>query len=366
MNKITIIFACLLISSIGWSQSLTSAAGTAVSQAPGSRTWSTVTNATGNPNGTSTTAGVINPGNPNSEVLTLTNFNFAALPSSITIQGISVSVTRSSTGGTARDLIVELIKGGTIQPVDNKANTTNWPVALTAITYGNSTDLWLNTWTRADIVAANFGVAISVQRNGSNTTASIDAVTITVNYLVITPIILTSFDILKLGNGHVDISFSTSSEEKIKWFVIQRSADGQDFTDLFTLEPKGGENMQQHYRVTDPFPLPGISYYRLKEIDIDDQSYFFNTRTLQNSGPVSKLRAFFAGGSIRVNINKFPGNYTLSLFDMNGVLLNTRNLKLTNQAYHMEIIPPEHRTGIYLVNLKGNAINETVRVYIDH
>jgi hypothetical protein len=367
MKKVywSILLACLVTTAMG--QTLTSPAGTAVSQLPGNRVWNNVANATGNVNATTSTSGILNNGNPNTRVLALTNFNFAALPANITIDGITATVTRSSTGGTALDVIIELIKGGAIQTAANRANAIAWPAALTAVNYGGATDLWNNTWTRADIAAANFGIAISATRNGANTTAAIDAVTITVHYTVVTPIILTRFDVIKTGNGQASISFTTSSEEKVKWLIIERSPDGQHFSDFITLSPRGALNTEQHYQLTDPSPLPGISYYRLKEIDIDGKQYYYDTRVLNNMVAGKSLRAFENNGKILIKISHRPGNYSLSLFDLNGIMLMSQNININSQLFQLSINSPTKRSGIYLLHLNGpDGVNETTRVYISH
>ena len=367
MKKTSLTVALLFIISISWSQSLTVPAGTAVSQAPGNRAWTNTTNATGNADGNSSTVfPQLTNGNPNTQVLALTNYNFAALPANITILGIEATVTRnSSVANGVLDVNVQLIKGGTIQTAADRANTTTWPLALTAVTYGGAADLWNNTWTRADIVAANFGIAISATRNGVNTIAGIDAVTITVYYNLVTPILLTSFDVQKTNNGQASIQFITASEDNVNSFIIQRSPDGRQFSDRFTLFPKGTLNTQQLYQVTDQSPLPGTSYYRLKEIDNDGKVYYFTIRQFNNSITTQVFNATFYNGRLVLNINSLPGHYTLSIYDQGGTLINTRGFQVTNQGLRLSFAPEIHHPGIYFVNLKGDrGINETTRVFM--
>ncbi len=364
MLKSFCLLVVLLITINTLGQTLTSPAGTAVSQLPGNRAWNNVARATGNANGTTSTAGILNNGNPNTRVLALTNFNFAALPANITIDGILATVTRSSTGGTARDINIELIKGGVIQNAANRANALNWPAALTAVNYGGATDLWNNTWTRADIVAANFGIAVSAQRNGANTTAAIDAVTITIYYTVVTPISLTNFEVKKTGTSAL-ISFTTNSEEKVKWLIIERSPNGQQFSDLITITPRGAVNTVSHYQLNDPSPLPGISYYRLKEIDVDGKLYYYDTRILNNEGISNSFRAYQANGKIVVSISHKPGNYYLSLFDQNGTILTRQHIEIGTRSSLVMITPPIKQSGIYILNLAGpNGVNATSRIYL--
>lgn len=118
--------------------------------------------------------------------LVVTQFGFS-VPSGATINGIVVEIERSenSPNANAVDVIIAIVKGGTIGST-NKASATEWPTTDTYATYGGSTDLWGETWTSTDINATNFGVAISSKHNrvspkGSGI-AQIDHVRITVYY----------------------------------------------------------------------------------------------------------------------------------------------------------------------------------------
>ncbi|MBL0102494.1 MAG: HYR domain-containing protein [Bacteroidetes bacterium] len=108
-----------------------------------------------------------------------------AIPSTATINGITVVVNRQSSSATnLRDNIVSLVKGGTIQATNRAVTGTNWGTTMATATYGSTSDLWGSTWTPADINASNFGVVFSASNlsTGGTRTATIDYIQVTVTY----------------------------------------------------------------------------------------------------------------------------------------------------------------------------------------
>lgn len=115
-----------------------------------------------------------------SQYLKATNFGFS-LPPAAKVEGITVTVEKSSAGGTVFDASVRIVKGGTVTGAERKEPPTNfWPMTDVVVTYGGSSDLWGESWTAAQINAAGFGVAVA--GGDSFDSAAIDHITITVTY----------------------------------------------------------------------------------------------------------------------------------------------------------------------------------------
>lgn len=106
--------------------------------------------------------------------LQATGFNYQ-IPADQQIDGIVVECDAKSTLG-GDTVLCRIIKGGSVSAT-SRSNT--WEVAQAQVSYGGSTDLWGETWTPADINAANFGVSVR-QESGLTATLSCDAVRITV------------------------------------------------------------------------------------------------------------------------------------------------------------------------------------------
>lgn len=163
------------------------------------------------------------------------------------------------------DHSVRLMKGGVIGGTD-LASSAAWPTSDAYATYGGSTTLWGLTWTHADINASNFGAAVAA--NVQNGTARIDHMRITVWHYSTLPVELVRFDAEAEGRT-VRLGWHTASESGNDHFIVQRSPDGMRFEDVARI-PGAGDSQESHtYAARDPQPYPGISYYRLAQVDHD-------------------------------------------------------------------------------------------------
>ncbi len=117
------------------------------------------------------------------QYLHATNFGFS-LEDGAVIDGAEVRIGRlRGAGGEVKDLLVQLIKGGTRQGNDRADTGIDWPASDTNKDYGGAADLWGLALSKSDVEASSFGVAIRAQHSsGGSATAAIDTVWINVHY----------------------------------------------------------------------------------------------------------------------------------------------------------------------------------------
>lgn len=121
--------------------------------------------------------------NEMSNYLVCSGYGFS-IPAGSTIDGITVTINRgASQAGCCQDASVRIVQNGAIGATD-RSNAANWPPAAGAQTYGSAADLWGNTWTVANINAANFGLALSATGNNGNglPLLTVNSISITVTY----------------------------------------------------------------------------------------------------------------------------------------------------------------------------------------
>ncbi len=98
------------------------------------------------------------------------------------------------------------------------------------------------------------------------------------------PVKLMSFTGNRTGSVN-QLNWSTAMEQNFKGFVIERSADGLTWTTIGytgSLAPDGYSNNKLDYTYTDRAPLSGDNYYRLKQMDKDDQYSYTHIVMLSN------------------------------------------------------------------------------------
>ena len=83
------------------------------------------------------------------------------------------------------------------------------------------------------------------------------------------PIELLSFGLLKLKNGSVKIRWETLSETNNDFFTLQRSKNAEVWEELRDIPGAGDSQEILKYEALDYQPIPGTSYYRLKQTDFN-------------------------------------------------------------------------------------------------
>ncbi|MBL7925031.1 MAG: T9SS type A sorting domain-containing protein [Bacteroidia bacterium] len=96
------------------------------------------------------------------------------------------------------------------------------------------------------------------------------------------PIKLLQFDVKAIGSA-VDINWSTAEEKNNDFFSIERSSDGAVFDKIEEIDGAGNSSSILRYRTMDHNPLPGTSYYRLKQTDFDGR-YSYSPVRVVNRG----------------------------------------------------------------------------------
>src|SRR6185437_1405502 len=87
----------------------------------------------------------------------------------------------------------------------------------------------------------------------------------------------------KLENKEVALTWATASEINNDYFTIERSADGIHFESIMTKQGAGNSEVVNNYTAFDEQPLPGTSYYRLKQTDYNGASETFNMVSVNNT-----------------------------------------------------------------------------------
>ncbi|MBX9853621.1 MAG: T9SS type A sorting domain-containing protein, partial [Cytophagaceae bacterium] len=82
------------------------------------------------------------------------------------------------------------------------------------------------------------------------------------------PVTLLLFDAIIIAEK-VKLVWSTSWEKNNAYFIVERSANGNNFSEVAYVQGNGSSNTIINYNSWDSNPLSGISYYRLKQVDFD-------------------------------------------------------------------------------------------------
>lgn len=67
----------------------------------------------------------------------------------------------------------------------------------------------------------------------------------------------------------VEVRWDLAFEQDVQQYVVERSADGRNFSSIATVASKGNSNVPVNYSLIDVKPLGGSSYYRIRSVEKD-------------------------------------------------------------------------------------------------
>jgi hypothetical protein len=97
---------------------------------------------------------------------------------------------------------------------------------------------------------------------------------------ITTPVELLSFDAQKVSDNTASLKWTTASEKNSAYFSVEKSVDGQDFSEIGTVNAQGNSSNLFTYELEDR-QFNSSSYYRLKMTDKDGSYKYSRTTVLK-------------------------------------------------------------------------------------
>ena len=139
------------------------------------------------------------------------------------------------------------------------------------------------------------------------------------------PVILLSFVATRASKRFVDLDWQTATEDNDKGFGVERRLDDESaFSDIGfvpSLAPGGTSASPLTYNYTDTNSYSGISYYRLKQEDLDDHFVYTVIKAVSgsgNSGVVVSLYPNPGHGQFTLRVDGTDQAYSATITDILG------------------------------------------------
>jgi|GEM_PF-4643823 len=95
-------------------------------------------------------------------------------------------------------------------------------------------------------------------------------------------------------NSAVNLNWATAAEKDNDYFTIERSTDGITFTEFTRIKGAGNSTGLLTYQHTDANPMDGLSYYRLKQTDLDGKFSYSQVKSVNTgTGTTSRTVSIF-------------------------------------------------------------------------
>ncbi|MFN7116102.1 MAG: T9SS type A sorting domain-containing protein [Saprospiraceae bacterium] len=203
------------------------------------------------------------------------------------------------------------------------------------------------TYTATDMAPNNFA-SIMLQGNLFNGTL---------------PITLTSFTGEQVENT-IALKWATATEKDNAYMTIERSPDGRHFTALKRIAGHGTTHTPQFYNWNDPAPLPGMNYYRLRQVDFDGRHEYHPIIAVEFTAknPSGSIRLYPTEVQHHLNLvldAPLQEEATLRISDLAGRMLHQQQLSAGSHQAALAVsgLAPGH----YCITLQTGSHLATAR-----
>ena len=165
------------------------------------------------------------------------------------------------------------------------------------------------------------------------------------NSLAALPVSWTKFT-GSLSNKDILLQWNTAIEQNTKSFIIQHSVDGNSWTNLATMAAAGNSSIEREYKYLHVNPTPGVNYYRIKQIDLDQNSSISKVVIVQTRKVQAGFEAFpnpVTGRTINVELKEAA---EIIIYNNLGNIIVRKSLSSGRHRLQIPIVP----AGLYHIS----------------
>ena len=213
-------------------------------------------------------------------------------------------------------------------------------------------------------VANSFSIGTHAQVNSNSNTYSYIAFGNGVGL----PISLVYFDAKPTNQSTVDVTWRTESEINNAFFTVERSANGNNFEEVARVSGAGNSSKSINYKTTDYSPLPGTSYYRLKQTDFDGTFTYSRIVAVQMQKQSSLTISPNPAGQDGIRIHLSESNesrLSIQITDALGKVVYINYLDKKDGEFTTRINTSWLSSGVYFITVSGGATLEAQKLIVE-
>ena len=155
----------------------------------------------------------------------------------------------------------------------------------------------------------------------------------------------------KKNNNQAELFWKTSSEINNKLFIVEHSTDGIDFEIIGTREGAGNTAEVQTYNFTHQHPDFGTNYYRLKQVDFDENFEYSDIVQIKYNNSNNEIKVFPNPTYDKINFEVLPETTgTFEIYNQTGQLMQEEKNIDSENSFSLKQFP----TGWYIIKFTTN------------
>ncbi len=273
-------------------------------------------------------------------------------------------------------------------PLNNVSTVEYWMLSRTSGSDNATVTLYWENGVRSgignlvDVLVAHFPVASWIsetQAGGTTGTSATGTVTsqlissfspFTFGFPVVLPVQFISFEATS-KDAVVNLDWSTASEKNNDYFTVEKSSNGIYFEEVTKVKGAGTTTQKNSYHAVDIHPFSGISYYRIKQTDINGEYIYTNIVAVNTTnGLQASIYPTMIGAGDDVNIlipellQSDNSEILIKLYNTEGSCVMQKTVSGNQSQIVLSNIGNDLQNGLYSIVGSGTGIKFNSKVVI--
>ena len=180
---------------------------------------------------------------------------------------------------------------------------------------------------------------------------------------IILPVSLVNFSASLTSGQKVKLNFQTTSEQNAQEFIIERSADGFNYSSIGSIAAAGNSAVSKDYLFIDTDPKH-VNIYRIRVVDVDGKMQYSKTIMIKLGESTQALKIFPNPVNNVLQLQtKMKGNLSIRIYGMNGQMLKTLEAVNNGISFSTTLDTDALPKGVYHLELSNGVEVERVRFF---
>ena len=164
--------------------------------------------------------------------------------------------------------------------------------------------------------------------------------------------------------SNVKLEWATTNEVNNGYFLLEKSQDGNSYTQLAKVEAAKEPKPTEEYSYSDEHPYQD-NYYRISQVDENGSQNIFRTIRIQ-SEDYSEGLTYLKGNNIVLMISgQQPGQVSAEVYSIDGRKISSTDVTLSSGANTLYLEKPL-QDGIYIVSVKaGTRVTYSSKIVVE-
>lgn len=163
-----------------------------------------------------------------------------------------------------------------------------------------------------------------------------------------------------LRSKEVDVTWTNATESDVVYYIVERSANGREFTALNKVYPSQNNGGPADYHSLDLQPLNKANYYRIRAVETNGQVLYSSIVKIEVNSTTTSLGVYpnpvKAGSQLTLQLSGVTaGSHEVRIYNATAQLVHREKIQVAGIAATQSIRLNQWQKGMYVAEVVGSS-----------